>query len=83
MPKTPSSDPPPPLSPACDPRLPAAALAYRTAHNLLSQTDLGAINVTAWLYRYPQGVTITAILGVYSWRNALSGSIREARRAGV
>ena len=56
MPKTPSSEPPPPLSPACDPRLPAAALAYRTAHNSLSQTDLGAINVTTWLYPNPQGV---------------------------
>jgi len=56
MPKTPSSEPPPPFSPACDPRLPAAALAYRTTQNLLSQTDLGAINVTAWLYRDPQGV---------------------------
>lgn len=54
MPKTPSSEPS--FSPACDPRLPAAAFAYRTSNNLLSQTDLGAINITAWLCRDKQGV---------------------------
>jgi hypothetical protein len=54
MPKTPSSDPP--TSPICDPRLPSAALAYRKSNNLLSQTDLGALNVTAWLYCDKQGV---------------------------
>ena len=54
MPKTPSSEPS--FGPLCDPRLPTAALAYRRKNNLLSPSDLGAINVTAWLYRDKQGV---------------------------
>ena len=45
-------------SPRCDPRLPEAALAFRKAHNppLTTGQYLGAINVTAWLYRDKQGV---------------------------
>ena len=54
MPKIPSSDPA--FGPACDSRLPAAALAYRRTNGLLSQTDLGALNITAWLYSNKQSV---------------------------
>ncbi len=56
MAKIPSSQPM--GSPRCDPRLTEAALNYRR-HNdppLTSLKYLGAINVTAWLYRDSQGV---------------------------
>ena len=51
MPKVPNSNPFD--SPRCDPRLPEAALQYRRAANpqLTTRDALGAINVTAWLYR--------------------------------
>ena len=52
--KRPSSEPA--TNPICDPRLPAAALAYQRSNNLLSQTDLGTLNVTAWLYCDKEGV---------------------------
>ena len=44
-------------SPHCDPRLPEAALRYRRTTNppLTSRDALGAINVTAWLYRDRNG----------------------------
>ncbi len=54
MPKTPSSEPE--WSTRCDPRLTDAALHYRRINNLLTVSDLGGINVTAWLYRNQQGV---------------------------
>lgn len=56
MPKVPNSKP---LgSPPCDPRLPNAAFRYRMAGGpkLMSRAGLGAINVTAWLYRDRLGV---------------------------
>lgn len=45
-------------SPRCDPRLPEAALRYRRTMNppLTTREALGAINVTAWLYRDKSGV---------------------------
>lgn len=45
-------------SPRCDPRLPEAALRYRRTANpqLTTREALGAINVTAWLYRDRNGV---------------------------
>lgn len=45
-------------SPRCDPRLPEAALRYRRSMNppLTTREALGAINVTAWLYRSKNGV---------------------------
>jgi len=44
-------------SPRCDPRLPYAAFRYRVAGSpqLISRAGLGAINVTAWLYRDKSG----------------------------
>ena len=56
MPKIPNSKPID--SPRCDPRLPEAALRYRMTANppLTTRGALGAINVTAWLYRDKQGV---------------------------
>lgn len=56
MPKIPNSKPID--SPRCDPRLPEAALRYRMTANppLTTRDALGAINVTAWLYRDKQGV---------------------------
>lgn len=55
MPRTPNSKPID--SPRCDPRLPEAALRYRLTANppLTSRDALGAINVTAWLYRDESG----------------------------
>ena len=55
MPRVPASFPGGLL---CDPRLPAAALTYRRTSNpqLLSLQDLGALNVTARLYRDAEGV---------------------------
>ena len=45
-------------SPRCDPRLPYAAFRYRIAGSpqLISRAGLGAINVTAWLYKDKRGV---------------------------
>lgn len=56
MPKIPISKPA--GSPRCDPRLPEAALRYRRTNvpPLTSRDALGAINVTAWLYRDKNGV---------------------------
>jgi Xanthomonas XOO_2897-like deaminase len=56
MPKVPNSKPAD--SPRCDPRLPDAALRYRMTANpqLTTRDALGAINVTAWLYRDRSGV---------------------------
>lgn len=53
MPRVPSTSPGNP--PRGDMRLPEAALAFRREHRLTSLTDLGAMNVTAWLYRDEQG----------------------------
>lgn len=56
MPRIPNSKPID--SPRCDPRLPDAALRYRRTANpvLTSPKALGAINVTAWLYRDRNGI---------------------------
>jgi len=56
MPKAPNSKPID--SPRCDPRLPEAALRYRktTSPALTTREALGAINVTAWLYKDKSGV---------------------------
>jgi hypothetical protein len=56
MPKIPNAMPI--ESPRCDPRLPEAALRYRRISNppLTARDALGAINVTAWLYRDRNGV---------------------------
>jgi hypothetical protein len=56
MPKIPNAMPID--SPRCDPRLPEAALRYRLTSNppLTTRDALGAINVTAWLYRDRNGV---------------------------
>jgi len=56
MPKAPNCKPTD--SPCCDPRLPEAALRYRkTATPQLTTRDaLGAINVTAWLYKDRGGI---------------------------
>lgn len=55
MPKIPTAKP---LEARCDMRLPEAALAFRRANAppLTTPQYLGAINVTAWLYRDKQGV---------------------------
>jgi len=56
MPRIPNSRP---LgSPKCDTRLPEGALRYRVTSTppLTTREALGAINVTAWLYRDKQGV---------------------------
>lgn len=51
MPKVPNCQPPD--STRCDPRLPEEALRYRMTANpqLTTREALGAINVTAWLYK--------------------------------
>src|SRR5262249_18018876 len=56
MPRVPASYPD--NAPRCDMRLPEAALAFRTRQvpALTSLADLGAMNVTAWLYRDENGV---------------------------
>jgi len=53
--KTPNARP---IEARCDMRLPEAALAFRkrNAPPLTSAKYLGAINVTAWLYRDRQGI---------------------------
>ncbi|HZT30922.1 MAG TPA: hypothetical protein VFA33_13615 [Bryobacteraceae bacterium] len=55
MPKIPNSRP---IEAHCDMRLPEAALTFRRTHAppLTTPKYLGAINVTAWLYRDKQGV---------------------------
>jgi hypothetical protein len=55
MPKIPNARP---LEARCDIRLPEAALAFRmrNAPPLTTAKYLGAINITAWLYRDRQGV---------------------------
>lgn len=55
MPKIPASYPQ--SAPRCDPRLPQAALDYRRREALTEPAFLGALNVTAWLYRTPAGET--------------------------
>jgi hypothetical protein len=54
--KIPSSFPD--FSPRCDPRLPQAALAFRRQQvpPLTGLAELGAMNITAWLYRDERGV---------------------------
>ena len=56
MPRIPNAKPV--HSPRCDPRLPEAALRYRrtTIPPMTSSDALGAVNVTAWLYRDANGV---------------------------
>ena len=56
LPRVPSSQPI--HSPRCDVRLPEAALNFRMVNNprLTSSKYLGAINVTAWLYRDKEGL---------------------------
>jgi Xanthomonas XOO_2897-like deaminase len=54
MPRTPIAKPL--YSPTCDPRLPDGALRYRLTAKLTTREALGAINVTAWLYRDKHGV---------------------------
>jgi hypothetical protein len=48
----------PDFSPRCNPRLPEAALAFRRqqAPPLTGLAELGAMNITAWLYRDERGV---------------------------
>jgi hypothetical protein len=55
MPRIPNSKPID--SPRCDPRLPYAALRYRIAGSpqLITRAALGAINITAWLYKDKRG----------------------------
>ena len=55
MPRSPNARP---MGAHCDIRLPEAALAFRrkNAPPLTTAKYLGAINVTAWLYRDKQGV---------------------------
>lgn len=54
MPRSPSKLPN--FAMPCDPRLPQAALEFRLRHGLSTTQFLGAINVTAWLYRDKAGV---------------------------
>jgi hypothetical protein len=42
-------------APRCDMRLPEATLAFRRREGLTSLRDLGAMNLTAWLYRDENG----------------------------
>lgn len=79
----------------CDPRLPEAALRYRRTMNppLTTREALGAINVTAWLYRDKNGVegiqvnpnvTIAEIVRVFGparTRDAEVGLHSEGRAA--
>ncbi len=55
MPRVPSSYPE--FAPRCDIRLPDAALAFRRRHSppLTALQDLGAMNITAWLFRDEHG----------------------------
>ncbi len=56
MPRLPSSSPS--YAQRCDPRLPEAALEFRKRNSppLTTLPNLGAINITAWLYRDKKGV---------------------------
>lgn len=54
MPRPPSSYPD--LAPPCDARLPEAACQFRVQNSLTTPASLGAINVTAWLYRDNAGI---------------------------
>ncbi len=56
MPRVPSSCPD--FAPRCDARLPEAALTFRKrqAPALTSLADLGAMNITAWLYHDERGI---------------------------
>ncbi len=79
----------------CDPRLPEAALRYRIAAkpSFTTRDALGAINVTAWLYRDRQGVEgiqvnpnvtiaeLARIFGPASTRDAEVGFHSEGRAA--
>jgi hypothetical protein len=42
-------------SPRCDMRLPEAALSFRRMNGLMVPERLGAVNITAWLYRDQRG----------------------------
>lgn len=53
MPKIPSSNPGDAMR--CDLRLPEATLAFRKREGLIGLTDLGAMNLTAWLYSDESG----------------------------
>jgi Xanthomonas XOO_2897-like deaminase len=54
VPRVPSSFPD--QGSRCDMRLPEATLAFRRREALISLSDLGAMNITAWLYRDEKGV---------------------------
>ena len=54
MPRIPASWPVNALR--CNPRLPEATLAFRRREGLTNLTQLGAMNVTAWLYRDDKGL---------------------------
>ena len=93
MPRIPNSRPTD--SPRCDPRLPDAALRYRNAANprLTTPEALGAINVTAWLYKDKRGVKgiqvnpnvtiaeLTRVFGPAPSRDAEVGFHSEGRAA--
>src|SRR5262245_36149780 len=49
MPRVPSSSPADAIR--CDLRLPEATLAFRRQQGLTGLAELGAMNLTAWLYR--------------------------------
>lgn len=82
-------------SPRCDPRLPEAALRYRRTSSppLTTRDALGAINVTAWLYRDRNGVEgiqvnpnvtiaeLTRLFGPAASPNAEVGFHSEGRAA--
>ena len=53
MPRIPSSSPA--VAVRCDQRLPEATLAFRRREGLTGLTELGAVNLTAWLYRDEAG----------------------------
>jgi hypothetical protein len=54
VPRIPSSFPDGVLR--CDPRLPEATLAFRRRQGLTGLSELGAMNVTAWLYQDEKGL---------------------------
>jgi hypothetical protein len=61
MPRMPLSYPD--FAPKCDMRLPEAALAFRRrqAPSLVGLIDLGAMNITAWLYAEENGQTAVQV----------------------
>ena len=93
MPKIPLSKPA--YSSPCDPRLPEAALRYRmnASPQLTTRDRLGAINVTAWLYKDQRGVEgvqvnpnvtiaeLTRLFGPAPTRDAEVGIHSEGRAA--